>query len=294
MRDITRERPEIYRRLVLLCRSIVERKFGTRIGRAIGAVGIFESLDNFRVLGGEVGLFAGIILEVVELPIAGSVFLFESGAHGFVREVGNGDLTPIAVELPDHWFAALEFVTEKRGGEIGAVDFGGDFYASGGAEGGKPIGEVRWCVGLAAGFRFAGPADDGGNAEAAFVNRSLPSAKVLGGIKEGSIDAADVEFGVAAGVGRAIIGGENNEGVVVESVFFKALQNGADVFIEIRNHRGITGAWPGVGKVSILAAVGAVFVVPFLGVFFGPFVGRMHRDVRLDEGKVEEEGFVFV
>ena len=78
MREITRERPGIYRRLVLLCRSIVERQFGTRIGRAIGAVGIFESLDNFRVLGGEVGLFAGIILEVVELPIAGERFFFLS------------------------------------------------------------------------------------------------------------------------------------------------------------------------------------------------------------------------
>ena len=198
------------------------------------------------------------------------------------------------MEFPDHRFAALEFVTKERGGEVGAVDFGGGFDASGRAESREPIGEVRWCVGLAAGFRFARPADDGRNAEAAFVNRSLPSAKVLGGIKEGSIDAADVEFGIAAGVGRAVIGGENDEGVVVESMFFEALQNGTDVFIEIGNHGSISGARTWVGKVAILAAIGAVFVVPFLGIFFGPFVGRMHRDVRLDEGKVEEERFVFV
>ena len=294
MRVITRRRPGIYRRLVLLCRSIVERKFGTRIGRAIGAVGIFKALDNFRVLGGEVGLFAGIIIEVVELPISGSVFLFESGAHRFVREVGNGDLTPIAVEFPDHWFVAFEFVAEEGGSEIGAVDFGWGFYASGRAESREPVGKIRRRVGLAPGFGFAGPADDGGDADAAFVNRAFPAAKVLGGVEEGCIDAADVEFGIAARVGRSVIGGEDDEGVVVESVFFEALQDGADVFIEIRNHRGITGARTWVGKVAVLAAVGAVFVVPFLGVFFGPFVGRMHRDVRLDEGKVEEERFVFV
>ena len=116
----------------------------------------------------------------------------------------------------------------------------------------------------------------------------------MGGVEEGSIDAADVEFGIAAGMGRAVIGGENDEGVVVESVFFEALQDGADVFIEIRNHGSVSGTRTWVGKVAILAAVGAVFVVPFLGIFFGPFVGRMHRDVRLDEGKVEEERFVFV
>ena len=46
------------------------------------------------------------------------------------------------------------------------------------------------------------------------------------------------------------------------------------------------------GEVAVLSAIGPLFLVPFLGVAIDPLAGRVHGDVWLDKGTVEEEGAV--
>ena len=272
---------------------VVEREFVAFVWLAVFDKGGLESGDDLGVLCGEVVGFGRILLEVVELPGAG---LFGLGilAHDFPRVIVESEFSSVTVKFPEHGLGAGKFFARDRGGEVGAVELAWSLDAGSGAEGGEPIREVGRGRGFAACFHFSGPADDGGDADSAFIDGAFPASEPGGGVEEGRIDSADVELGITGGMGGAVVGGEDDEGVVIEIVLLESLENGADMIIEIGDHGRVSRAGAGVGEVAILATVSPFFFVPLLGVFIDVGLGRMHGDVRFNKGKVEEEGFFLV
>jgi hypothetical protein len=77
-------------------------------------------------------------------------------------------------------------------------------------------------------------------------------------------------------------------------MLFEALKYCANVFVEIRDHGGISGPGAWVGKVTILSSIGSFLLVPFFWIPINPFLRRMHRDVGFDERKVEKERLIFI
>lgn len=241
---------------------------------------------------GEVTGFGRIVEEVVDFPLAW-FFLMEPLADGFELWEADGGLSAVFREDPDHGLGASEF---GAGGEVfpeaDAVEFFRWGEVGGSAEGGEPVGEPAWGVRRLAGGDFAGEADDSGDAEAAFVERSLVTAEVGGGVEEPGVAAADVEGRVGAWVGGAVIGGEDDQGGVEDLGFFESGADGTDVAIEVADHGGVGGAWSWVGEVAGVAEVGLGVPVP--GVWVEAIEGWMHGHVWLDEGEVEEERLVLV
>lgn len=273
--------------------EIVERKLITFAFCAVVFEDLFEAVDDLGEFGGKVVGFGGILFKVVELPIAG---FFGLGllADGLPGEVDDGELSAVAMEFPDHGFASFEDAFGERGSEVGAVEPLGSGGFGDGAEGGEPIGEVGRCRGAGAGLNFSGPADDGGDADTALVDGAFPAPETGRRVEEGSIDPTDVEFGIAAGMGRSVVRGEDHDGVLFETMLFEAFEDGADVLVEIGNHGSVASTGSRVGQVAVLTSIRPFFIVPLFRVAVDPLLGRMHGDVGLDEGKVEEKGLFFV
>ena len=98
-----------------------------------------------------------------------------------------------------------------------------------------------------AGFDLRGPADDEGDAGAAFVNLVFPAA-IGAGTVVALIDffGRGVDLGaivVAVVIDRTVVAGEDDEGVFGESVFVEGLEEFADGPVELRpsNRRGGRG-----------------------------------------------------
>ena len=161
-----------------------------------------------------------------------------------------------------------------------------------GGESGEPIGEVARHVIDAGCGDFARQPGEGGDADAAFLERALEAAEDAVGAEEGGIDAADAEARVLAHVGGTVVRGENDQGFLQHAGIAEGLDDRADVAVQIADHGGVARAGAGVGKVAGLAAVGGI--VPIPRVFVDPLGGRMHGHVGLDEGQVEEEGALVV
>ena len=93
-------------------------------------------------------------------------------------------------------------------------------------------------VARAAGGHDAGPADDEWDARAAFVEGALAATerRIVGesffiGRRFGALVAAEA----------AVVGGENDDGVVGEFEFFEAGHDAADAFVDALNHGGVGG-----------------------------------------------------
>ncbi len=273
--------------------EIVEREF---IAFAWGTV-VFESGfkpgHDFGVVLGEVVGFGGVFFKVVELPVAGC-FGFRLLADGFPREVDDGKLSAVAMKFPNHGLGAFEGTFGERGSEIGAVEILGCFGFGDGAESGEPVGEVGRGGSGGAGLNLSRPADNGRDADSAFIDGALPAPEAGGGVEEGGIYPADVKFWIAAGMGGAVVGGEDDDGVVIETELLESVEDRANMLVEIGDHGGIARSRARVGDVSVLSAIGAFFFIPLLWIAVDPFLGRMHRDVGFDEREVEEEGLVLV
>lgn len=95
------------------------------------------------------------------------------------------------------------------------------------------------------------------------------------------IHAADV-------MGGAVVGGEDDKGVFLQTLLLQFHQKLADVVVHEGNHGGVARAWARVGLVGTFAAVG--FGVPFLRVALDPIARRLHRHVRFERTVIDEEG----
>lgn len=201
-----------------------------------------EAGGGFGLGGGEVLALSGIGGEVVE---------FEGGVHigtdGF-PVAGAGGLHLEAV-LPDF---PIEVVVNgcAPGGGVGFEELAGDGAAVDGAggggsgefgEGGEDVLKAPGGGTGGAGGDATGPAGDHGNADAAFVEVTLVATEGAGGLKEIGVVAV-----VAIG---AIVGGEDDEGVVAEVEFIEGAKEFADGSVEAGDHAGEGGFGRGMGGV---------------------------------------------
>ena len=178
----------------------------------------------------QVGFFGRIGFEVVELH-EGESFAFECGGGlGAAPAAGAGAESELPRAAPDGEGAVDGMVDSEgapclaiglatQGGEEGKGIFagaGGDCVALA-----KDVGEGRVEVsgansfaGGGAGFHFAGPADEEGGAVAAFKNVGFVAAPMGVGLV-----ALGDELGDFGGRRAAVVGGENNDGVLGELLF---------------------------------------------------------------------------
>jgi hypothetical protein len=116
-------------------------------------------------------------------------------------------------------------VVVEEGQEVDAVELCGIADAGGGEEGGEDVAGGDGAFVDLAGGDAAGPAEDKGHADAAFVVGDLFA----------------VERGVGTGAGEdgaAVIAEENDEGIAVETMVAEAGEDGADGIIEGDGHGG--------------------------------------------------------
>ena len=113
-------RPRDKLRWLLFLRSVVKREGESLAGGAVGFGNVGEALEDFGIFVGEIVCLVGVVLEVVELP--GQLAFPCLLADGLPGVVGDGELQSVAVEFPDHGFAAFEFFSGESGGEVGAIE----------------------------------------------------------------------------------------------------------------------------------------------------------------------------
>lgn len=122
-------------------------------------------------------------------------------------------------------------------------------------EGGHPVMELRWLTALGIGGDGGGPADEGGHADAALPEIALDAIVGAEGLEEaGIVDAHIVEAG---GVLRAVVGGEDDERIIVETEVFEELDKVSGGVVEAAHHGGIALGELGPG----LAVAGCVGVL---------------------------------
>ena len=121
------------------------------------------------------------------------------------------------------------------------------------------------------GGNFTGPAGEKRHAEAAFGQAEFVAAVRTVG-KVGALGTVVIEFGA-----RAVIGGENDEGVLRDLEFVERGEHLADAGVETLDHRGVKGEETAVGEDA--------------PVFLDELERSLERVVRSVEGEVEEERF---
>ncbi len=272
---------------------------GIGFGRDEGVGGLVpgeEVVEEFIALGGirrgEVGALADVVREVVEFRgvVGGEFFaatvelpFFEEevefpialadDADGAASETGfhieiataNDGAVEVAGEVPEDGLSlqlALAFEQRQETFAIEHLVGGG---TCGGEEGGKEIDIDDGAVADAAGFHDTRPTDDHGLADAAFVVAALAAAQgFLGGL-----------------LGGAVVAGENEEGVLLDTEFFQAFDQHADAGIEV------------VGAGGVHAIALREFGM-FLGEVVERFLAALQRAVNGVVGEVAEEGAVLV
>ena len=174
-----------------------------------------EFADFFGVGGGQVVFFAEVMGEVVEFDLAGAFFPAGADVQFPIAGADGGDAGLRAAEQERlvRRFGALR----ERGPEIAAIE--GERLRRGSAgefqQGGEPIDEVERFVDYAAGGDATGPAGAGADADATLVERALAGA-------EGAVG------GDFAGLGAAVVTGENHEGVFAEAGLVQGCEDLAD------------------------------------------------------------------
>ena len=128
-----------------------------------------------------------------------------------------------------------------------------------------------------AGFGDAGPADDEGDAGAAFVEAAFAAAE--GGVV-GDVAAFFHEAFAFVAADAAVVAGEDEDGVVAEVEFIKLGHDATDAFVDAGDHGGVD-------RVVVTGDAGLGF--EFLYEFFLGLIGGVDTEV----GEVEEEGGVF-
>lgn len=227
----------------------------------------------------EVGPFGKVVLEVEEFERSVFVILDElpitianDGAGGGPEFFGAGiGVVPVALqvgrEVPEEG-TVWEGIVFEGGKEVEAVEWLGlGCFSSGeGEEGGEEIDLVDGSFVLGSGFDFSGVTNEKGFADAAFVKHSFGTTERLG-------------FGIFSM--RAVIGGEDDEGVFGEFEFVEGVEDLADCLVHGVDHGGIL--WIVVrGVAFLLCEAGSVFCLCLNGSVDGV------------AGEVDKEGLVGV
>ena len=197
--------------------------------------------------GGAPGVGAGaeVAGEVLEDGVA-----FQGGGGVFEE----GDEAFAVLGLAGRWLGGGDF---DQGGVEVDVD-GGD------AAGGGGLGD-------------AGPADDEGDAGAAFVEAAFAAAE--GGVV-GDVTAFFHEAFAHVTADAAVVAGEDEDGVFAELEFVEFGHDAADTFVDAGDHGGVNG---------VVVTADSRFCFEFFDEFLFGLVGGVDAEV----GQVEEEGGVF-
>ena len=123
--------------------------------------------------------------------------------------------------LPEEGFA-WDGVSFEGGQDVDAVEhlLGEFFPRCDGQKGGQHVHAENRCVACFPGRKLVGPVEHSCDAVSAFVDLAFVTAEVAGG----------------AYFGRAVIGGENDEGVVADALFFEFGDDVADAFVHHLDH----------------------------------------------------------
>lgn len=232
----------------------------------MGVVGDFKELEV-----GEGGVFDLFGINAVHGDVGSQI---EAGEH-LVVSVSHGDAAFVecVVEDPEEGLFALNaFAFEEVREDVGAIELKISRRGSSGdlTKGGEKIeAGDRLSESLLRGDG-AGPADDTGDAESGFGSPEFHAAKRSGGA-EGILRAAVASEGFGA-----VVGGEDDEGVLVELELLEGGVELADGGIEVGD----------VGKVESL-----FFLTGALAIFFHEWLGGGDGLVWLVEGEVEKKGF---
>ena len=262
------------------CRMANDEGFGNALdllllplpGRAAAALDVLaqgggEFVEDLGSFFDDVGLLLGVGFEVVEFEGAEGVVLHEfvvATDEGFVAfaTVGGAAFAAGEVEVARGGEGlAFEDRDEADGVEIRGGLGTGEFEESG-----EEIEVQALIVGAGAGLDLGGPADHEGDAEAAVV-------VVL-------LTAAPRGVGLAVGEGAAVVGGEDDDGVVLLTGVFEGCEEASDAIVEVFDEGDIGGAF-------VIEVRGASFD------FGEPFGGGFDGEVGGVVGEVEEEGLVF-
>ena len=189
------------------------------------------------VQGDQVLCFAYVVVEVVELDLA----RFESldqlpVAHA--DDAGGGLAAGEVVgKVPVDGVAVEVFGTGEEGHEAGAVDGRGGFGAGQVGEGREEVDGEDGLGARRAGVDEAGHAGDEGDADAALIEHALAAA----------------EWGVGCDGVAAVVGGEEDQGVLGEVELFEEGGEAADALVVYKTNPHIDRREGGVEAATILA-----------------------------------------
>lgn len=87
---------------------------------------------------------------------------------------------------------------------------------------------------------------------------------------------------------RAIVAGEDDDGVFLKAACFQRLQQAAHIVVHLGDHAGIGRPGTGMGQIAVFSLVGAL--VPAARVTVNPFLQGLHGHVGFQRGVIQEEG----
>ena len=150
-----------------------------------------------------------------------------------------------------------------------------------------PVFKTRERVGGLASGDVSLPRDDGRNPYSAFVQRAFAAAQSTCRVKVICVRTAQLV------VERSVIGCEHKDRVLFEAEALDRIDDLADVFVELTDHRGVGCAWILVWQIGLPTDVGRVGAM-FANLCFGGIRGSLEREVRDSGRDVAEERLVFV
>ena len=229
----------------------------------VGAGGVEFANEDFLELFEALGVFFGkfvaffvVVEDVVELEVAFLAVDFDD-FHSVLRdEGGRGHATELIVDDEVVVFFLLRFAEE--GGEVGdAVFASGGLAATKVGESGHEVVVGGEKVVFASGGDFTGPADYHGALHSSLIATAFESGAAAGTIKDVAVlggapfVVGEVGFGA---IGKnlilvfdfrsvvefvSVIGGEEDDGVVVDALFFQFGHDESDMVVEHLDHGGI-------------------------------------------------------
>ncbi len=218
-------------------------------------VGGAHFFDDFGVLSGDVGFLAGIFAHVVELLVNEAVLMIANGEAGplvFVRLGAGGPASLLGKQVA---VGPLDLGIAEKGEETTAADLVS--RAGGGGkrgEGGKEIDVGDDVRDVAARFEGAFPAEEEGDADAAFIGASFEA--FLSGV-EHHHGLAVLGFSQrllgASGTssGHAVVGHKDEDGVFFEAPLGEFVHETAHIFVDIFDHAieaGVLGREAEIGE----------------------------------------------
>lgn len=203
-------------------------------------VGAAHLFDDFGMLIGDVGCLAGIGDHVEEIIADQAEALVAGGPLGPLVEIGLGTGGPAGSLGEEDTVGEPGFGAVEQGQEASSFDLVcGEFCSGDFGESGEDVEMGGKGVDIASGFGFSVPANEEGNAHAAFICAGFEP--FLSGVVEvhgGAVGqfAERLFGGSGASSGHAVVGHKDQDGVVHEFPLVELGLKAAHVLIDVFDH----------------------------------------------------------